>query len=114
MAWDDTDNEEYEEEYDDDEEEDFDDDGEARFPSTPYEEIYDPLPIEQIIPNIFSQTTTASSSGKYIVQVDGDLVFKESPPVNKSKKKSIKIIPMIFDLQNLDVPEDKNGRKKVR
>jgi len=114
MAWDDTDNEEYEEEYDDDEEYDDEEEDELRIPSAPYEEIYDPLPIEQIIPNIFSQTTTASSSGKYIVQVDGDLVFKESPPVNKSKKKSIKIIPMIFDLQNLDVPEDKNGRKKVR
>jgi len=112
MAWDDTDNEEYEEEYDDDEEEDFDDDGEARFPSTPYEEIYDPLPIEQIIPNIFSQTTTASSSGKYMLNENGKLVLV--PLASESKKKPIKINPIVFDLQNLDVPEDKNGRKKVR
>jgi len=101
MAWDDTDNEEYEEEYDDDEEDfDDDDDGEVRFPSTPYEELYDMRPIEEV--------------NGWILLGGGVLDTKIEKISLENKKPNQKKSPIVFDLQNLDVPEDKNGRKKVR
>lgn len=109
MAWDDTDNEEYEEDEEEMEEEDnFDDDDDEdpslALPSTPYEEIYDMRPVEEVNGWIIMNDTIST-------QIEKLSLDDEKP----SKKKSIKKeSPIVFDFQNLDVPGDKNGAKEMR
>jgi hypothetical protein len=110
MAWDDTDNEEYEEDEEQDEYEDedynLDENGEIYLPSPPYDPMYDMQRIEEI-------------KGWH---VEDEIIIVNSedeiPKYNKKsgEKKNLKntIENIVFDLQNLDVPGDKNGAKEMR
>jgi hypothetical protein len=110
MSWDDTDNEEYYEDEEPEEENEYDEydneeEEEVRLPPTPYEVIYDMKPVEEV-------------NGWYIE--DEVIIVNSKDEVSKYKKlrekKKLKNImgTIVFDLQNLDVPGDKNGAKKMR
>jgi hypothetical protein len=107
MAWDDTDNEEYDERDEEEEEDEYDDDDEnprLDLPPTPYEEIYDMRPVEEVngwfVLNEIINTETDKLS-----------IDDEKPNKKKSIKKESSVV---FDFQNLDVPGDKNGAKEMR
>jgi hypothetical protein len=110
MAWDDTDNQEYDEERDEDEEEEedeyLDDDEDPRLdlPSTPYEEIYDMRPVEEVNGWIVLNEIINTKTDKLSLD-------DEKPNKKKSIKKESSVV---FDFQNLDVPGDKNGAKEMR